>query len=110
MSNGSNGAQLLVRHPERPRASSMSSGFPAPRSPRCSTRWSIRRSRRLSAAMNLAAMLTAAKKQTGRQKRATCLCRYSWLRGRDLNPRPLGYEPNESGHESPLETIRPTLS
>ena len=22
-------------------------------------------------------------------------CRYSWLRGGDLNPRPLGYEPNE---------------
>ena len=22
-------------------------------------------------------------------------CQYLWLRGRDLNPRPLGYEPNE---------------
>jgi hypothetical protein len=33
-----------------------------------------------------------------------------WLRGRDLNPRPLGYEPTESGHQLPLETIRPVIS
>ena len=33
-----------------------------------------------------------------------------WLRGRNLNPRPLGYEPNESCHEWPLETIRPVIS
>jgi site-specific DNA recombinase len=31
---------------------------------------------------NLAAMLTAAQKQEGRQKRATFSCRYNWLRGR----------------------------
>ena len=34
-------------------------------------------------------------KRKGRQKRATSSCRFDWLRGRDLNPRPLGYEPNE---------------
>jgi hypothetical protein len=33
-----------------------------------------------------------------------------WLRGRDLNPRPLGYEPTESGHELPLETTPPAIS
>jgi hypothetical protein len=33
-----------------------------------------------------------------------------WLRGRDLNPRPLGYEPTESCHEWPLETIPPVIS
>jgi hypothetical protein len=32
------------------------------------------------------------------------------LLGRDLNPRPLGYEPTESGHQLPLETIRPAIS
>ena len=32
------------------------------------------------------------------------------MRGRDLNPRPLGYEPTESCHEWPLETISPAIS
>jgi hypothetical protein len=27
-----------------------------------------------------------------------------------MNPRPLGYEPKQSDHKSPLETIRPALS
>src|SRR5262252_9820750 len=31
----------------------------------------------------------------GRRKPATSRCKLKWLRGRDLNPRPLGYEPNE---------------
>src|SRR6476646_4924903 len=31
----------------------------------------------------------------GRPKPATSRCKLKWLRGRDLNPRPLGYEPNE---------------
>src|SRR5262249_25521059 len=31
----------------------------------------------------------------GRPKQATSRCKLKWLRGRDLNPRPLGYEPNE---------------
>ena len=45
---------------------------------------------------SLAAMLTARKRRKGRQKLATFTCRLNfWLRGGDLNPRPLGYEPNE---------------
>jgi hypothetical protein len=43
---------------------------------------------------NLAAMLSAAQMRRGRP-RATSLCKSRWLRGGDLNPRPLGYEPNE---------------
>src|SRR5215831_14720242 len=31
----------------------------------------------------------------GRQRPAPSRCKLKWLRGRDLNPRPLGYEPNE---------------
>ena len=31
----------------------------------------------------------------GRRIRATSWSKYRWLRGGDLNPRPLGYEPNE---------------
>jgi hypothetical protein len=34
-------------------------------------------------------------KRRGRQNLTTSSYKYSWLRGRDLNPRPLGYEPNE---------------
>ena len=45
---------------------------------------------------NLAAMLGADRtKRRGRRKPATSRCKLKWLRGRDLNPRPLGYEPNE---------------
>ncbi len=40
-------------------------------------------------------MLTAPNKRKGRQKLATFTCRFNWLRGQDLNLRPLGYEPNE---------------
>ncbi len=39
--------------------------------------------------------LALPKAQKGRHIRATFSCQYNWLRGRDLNPRPLGYEPNE---------------
>jgi hypothetical protein len=44
---------------------------------------------------NLAAMLGATV-QTKRSPESDDLSlQVSWLRGRDLNPRPLGYEPNE---------------
>ena len=34
-------------------------------------------------------------KRRGRRNPTTSSCKYLWLRGGDLNPRPLGYEPNE---------------
>ena len=34
-------------------------------------------------------------KRRGRQNLTTSPCKYRWLRGQDLNLRPLGYEPNE---------------
>ena len=33
--------------------------------------------------------------QIGSPESRRPLCKYFWLRGGDLNPRPLGYEPNE---------------
>jgi hypothetical protein len=46
--------------------------------------------------MGLQGILAAAALKKGKAARkATSPCKYLWLRGRDLNPRPLGYEPNE---------------
>src|SRR5205814_3017950 len=45
----------------------------------------------------------------GRQKRATSRCKLKWLRGRDLNPRPLGYEPNELPDCSTPRQVKPNL-
>jgi hypothetical protein len=45
---------------------------------------------------NLAAMLGATVQSKRSRKPETFRCKYRWLRGRDLNPRPLGYEPSET--------------
>jgi hypothetical protein len=44
---------------------------------------------------NLAGMLRLAQENKRPSETDDLLDQYSWLRGRDLNPRPLGYEPNE---------------
>src|SRR5690349_1506504 len=44
---------------------------------------------------SLAGMLRLAQENKRRRRPTTFWTKYLWLRGRDLNPRPLGYEPNE---------------
>ena len=44
---------------------------------------------------NLAAMLSAATNAKRSPETGDLSLQVVWLRGRDLNPRPLGYEPNE---------------